>query len=163
MSLKERLEGKQRRWLMVPILVSDPSEDQAALSALLVALNAAAGRDDAGAVAQLQPQAEAHADKVRSHWVEVKLLSLPADEWRVATSVWQTVEVSDDGPEVVTNWAEALAPLLAESCADPELQDAEWWAGQLQQPGWSEGDRNALKLALLRLNVEAADPQIPKG
>jgi hypothetical protein len=64
---------------------------------------------------------------------------------------------------VVTNWAEALAPLLAESCVDPDLRDAQWWAQQLARPEWSEGDTNALQMALLRLNVDAADPQVPKG
>jgi len=160
MNLKERLQGKQRRRLSVPILVSDPSEDQAALTTLLVAVNAAAERPDE--VALLQPQVEEQAEKVRSHWVQVELQSLPKDVWREVNAAWQTVETTEDGPQVVTNWDEALAPLLAASCVDEDVQDEAWWAEQLTQPGWSEGDVNALKLALLRLNVEAIDPQVPK-
>lgn len=160
MNLKERLEGKQRRRLSVPILVSDPSEDQAALSTLLAAFNAATGRDDE--IRLLQPQVEEQAEKVRSHWVQVELQSLPKDVWREVNTAWQTVETTEDGPEVVTNWDEALAPILAASCVDEDLQDESWWSGQLAQPGWSEGDVNALKLAVLRLNVDAVDPQVPK-
>lgn len=163
MSLKERLAGKQRRQLAVPVLVSDPSDDQAELEAFVVAWKAALGRDDADAAAKLKAQAETQAEKVRAHWAEILLQALPTDVWREVNAAWQTIEEKDEGPEVVTNWDEALAPLLAESCVDAELQDADWWVEQLKRPEWSEGDVNALKLALLRLNVEAADPQVPLG
>jgi hypothetical protein len=162
MSLRERLEAKTRRRLSVPVLVSDPSEDQGELQTLLVALQAAQGRDDEEAAARLRAQAEAQADKVRAHWAEVELQAMPKAEWRAANALWQTVETTEDGPQVVTNWDEALAPLIAQSCVDPELQDPEWWAEQLAKPEWSEGDSHTFQLAILRLNVESADPQVPK-
>lgn len=162
MNLRERLEAKTRRRLQVPVLVSDPSQDQADLSTLLTALRAAQGRDDADAAAVLTVQVTEQAEKVQEHWAMVELQALPRDEWRAVNRVWQTVETTEDGPQVVTNWAEALAPLVAESCVDPDLRDEDWWAEQLAKPGWSEGDTNALQLALLRLNIESVDPQVPK-
>lgn len=162
MSLRDRLEAKTRRRLSVPVLVSDPSEDQAGLNTLFVALRAAQGRDDEAAAAVLLPQVEAQAEKVQAHWASVELQALPRDEWRAANALWQTVENTEDGPQVVTNWDEALATLIAQSCVDPDLQDTEWWTQQLAKPGWSEGDSHAFRLALLRLNVDTVDPQVPK-
>lgn len=163
MSLRQRLEEKQRRRLVVPIRVSDPSADQAAAETLQAALSVAMAAEDKGTIEGLQGQLQAVADRIRAHWADVELEAMPRDQWREATSAWQTVETTEDGPQVVTNWAEALAPLLAESCTDPELKDSEWWAAQLDRPEWSEGDTNALQIALLQLNVDAVDPQVPKG
>ena len=157
------MEAKQRRRLVVPIRVSDPSEDQAAAQTLQAALNVALAAEDGAAAKQLEPQLHDIVARIRAHWVDVELHSMPRDDWRAVNAAWQTVEATEDGPQVVTNWGEALAPLLAESCVDPELQDAGWWAEQLAQPGWSEGDTTALQVALLRLNVDAVDPEIPKG
>lgn len=162
MSLRSRIEEKTRRRLTVPIRVSDPSEDQAQAQTLYAAYQAAVGAQDADAAAKHEVELEEAAARIRSHWVDVEMQAMPRDEWRAATSAWQTVESTEDGPQVVTNWAEAMAPLLAESCVDPELRDADWWAEQLNRPEWSEGDTNALQMALLRLNVDAADPQVPK-
>lgn len=163
MSLKERLEAKQRRRINVPVLISDPAQDQADGMALATALQAALGRDDAPAADRLREQIKEQAEKIAANWAVVELQSMPRDQWRAATATWQTVETTEDGPQVVTDWAQALAPLLAESCVDPELRDETWWAGQLARPEWSEGDSNALQLALLQLNVDAVDPQVPKG
>lgn len=162
MSLRSRLEEKTRRRLTVPILVSDPAEDQGQAQTLYAALQVATGEADTETAKRLEAELKEVAERVRSHWAEVELQALPRDEWRAANSAWQTVETTEDGPQVVTNWAEALAPLLAESCVDPDLRDAQWWAQQLARPEWSEGDTNALQMALLRLNVDAADPQVPK-
>lgn len=163
MSLRSRLEEKARRRLTVPILVSDPSEDQAQAQALYAAFQAATGAQNAEAAKKHEAEFEEAAARIRSHWADVELQAMPRDEWRAANSAWQTVETTEDGPQVVTDWAQALAPLLAESCVDPDLRDVQWWAEQLARPEWSEGDTNALQMALLRLNVDAADPQVPKG
>lgn len=163
MSLRQRLEEKQRRRLVVPIRVSDPSADQAAAETLQAAFSVAAAAGDEATAENLRAQLAEVADRIRAHWADVELEAMPRDQWREVTSAWQTVENTGDGPQVVTDWAEALAPLLAESCTDPELKDAEWWAVQLNRPEWSEGDTNALQMALLRLNVDAVDPQVPKG
>ena len=162
MSLRQQLEEKQRRRLVVPIRVSDPKDDQAQAETLQAALSVAIAAEDTGTIDGLQQQMLEVADRIRSHWAWVELEAMPRDQWRAVTSAWQTVDTTEDGPQVVTNWAEALAPLLAESCTDPELKDADWWAGQLDRPEWSEGDTNALQIALLQLNVDAVNPQVPK-
>src|SRR5687768_6944521 len=110
MSLRQRLEEKQRRRLVVPIRVSDPAEDQAAAETLQAALSVAAAADDAGTVENLSKQLTETAERIRSHWAEVELEAMSRDQWREVTSAWQTVETTEDGPQVVTNWAEALAP-----------------------------------------------------
>lgn len=160
--LRARLEEKTRRRLRVPILVSDPSEDQAHAQMLSAALQVATAAQDLEAAQKHEAELQEAAARIRSHWVDVELQAMPRDEWRAATSAWQTVETTEDGPQVVTNWAEALAPLVAESCVDSDLRDASWWSQQLARPEWSEGDTNALQMALLRLNIDAADPQVPK-
>lgn len=163
MSLRSRLEEKTRRRLTVPILVSDPSEDQASLQTLYAAFQAATGAQDAEAAKKHEAELEEVAARVRSHWADVELQAMPRDEWRAACATWQTVETTEDGPQVVTDWTQALAPLLAESCVDPDVRDVDFWTQQLARPEWTEGDTNALRGALLRLNVDAADPQVPKG
>ena len=163
MSLRDRLEAKQRRRLVVPIQVSDPTADYRDLAGVAHARELAkergAGEEE---LAGLQTQMDELAEKVKGHWVAVELQSLSAAEWEIAASNWQTIEVNEDGPMAVMDWAEALAPLLAESCTDPGLKDAGWWAEQLAQEHWSEGDIEALRAAVLRLNVDAAGSQAPK-
>lgn len=162
MSIRERIQAKQRRRSVIPILVSDPSQDVVELQAVSVALGQAGARGDDAAVAQLQSQAEELGEKVQSHWAHVEILALPSAEWEAAVAAYQTITVNEDGPTAVMDWATCLAPILAASCVDPELQDAEWWQAQLSSDGWSEGDLDAVRGAVLRLNVEAAEARAPK-
>lgn len=157
-SLRELLEAKQRRRLAVPIQVSDPADDHETWMGYYVALQAAKNRDDDDSVALLEQQLHEANDQLRSHWVYVELEALSSSDWEQASRVWADNVDSADG----IDWPRALAPLLAESCTDPELRSVEWWEAQLARPTWSEGDRDALKLALLRLNVSAIEPHIPK-
>lgn len=164
MSLREQLERKQRRRAIVPVLVSDHSADVATLNGIMVALNLARSEDkvDADVVALLQSQVDEQTLQVESHWAQVELQSLPPAEWELAVGAWQTIEMQDDGPTAVMNWTEGLPALLAVSCTDPDLQDAEWWQEQLGSERWSEGDVDALKRAVLALNIDAAEPRAPK-
>lgn len=162
MSIRARVEAKIRRRLSVPVLVSDPSQDQANLEAVVIALRAAQGRDDDEAAAQLLPEVEVQAAKVQSHWASVELQNLHPDEWQAASILWQTLETTEHGPEMVTNWHEALPSLIAQSCVDPDLQDEGWWAEQLAKPEWSTGDFDGFRIAILRLNTYSVDPQVPK-
>lgn len=162
MSLRDRLEQKQRRRAVVPVQVSDPSADMATLSGIAVALNAARADSDADTLASLQSQLDEQSEKVQSHWAQVEMQSLPPAEWEAAVSAWQKIEMQDDGPTAVMNWAEGLPDLVALSCTDPELRDAEWWREQLSSERWSEGDLDALKRTVLALNIDAAEPRAPK-
>lgn len=153
MSVRAQLEAKQRRKLDVPVLISDPSADQEALLQVVAALGMARSRNES--VQELERQQEESAARLEAHWVRVPLQQLPPAEWEAITATCQT--------EAGTDWSKALPPLLAASCLDEELKDEAWWAGMLDGGTWSVGEINTLKLALLRLNVEAADPLVPKG
>ncbi len=156
MSLRDRLAAKQRRRAVVPIQVSDPGPDYAKFQGALVALRVAQQREDnqPGEVEGLKATAEAAEAAVNGHFAEVELEALPGPEWEAAMARWSGEKV---------DWAVALAPLLAESCVDEELRDEQWWAERIADPAWSEGDLDVLRIALLRLNVHAADPIVPKG
>lgn len=156
MSLRERLEAKQRRRLTVPILVSDPSSDQHVLNGATVALQVAQGREEPqpDEIEILRAAQEEAADAVQSHFAQVELQAMSDPDWEAAMAAWSGDEI---------DWAKALAPLLAQSCVAEELQDEQWWSERLADPAWSRGDLDALKAALLRLNVTAANPIVPKG
>lgn len=156
MSLRERLEAKQRRRLTVPILVSDSTQDQHVLNGAAVALQVAQSREEpqSDEIEILRKAQEEAAAAVQAHFVEVELQAMSGNDWEAAMAAWSGDEI---------DWPKALAPLLAQSCVDEELQDEQWWSERLADPAWSEGDRDTLKMALLRLNVTAASPTVPKG
>lgn len=162
MTLRDQLEAKKRRRAVVPVLVSDATEDGNRLAGVqhAHALAVEAGRDAEAAV--LLADAEELAEKVRAHWVEVELLALPPTEWEAAVAAWQTIQVQDDGPTAVINWTEGLPHLLALSCSDESMRDVTVWTELLAGGAWNEGEVDALRRAILHLNVDAADPQVPK-
>jgi hypothetical protein len=157
-SLRQQLEAKQRRRLVQPVQVSNPSADQQTWMGVTAALQLEQGKPDEErndkVVANLQKQLDDAWDRVRSHYVDVELQSMPRVDWNAAMTEWQ----GEDG----IDWATALASLLAASCMDPDLQDAEWWQTQLEHDTWSEGDTNGLRMALLALNVDGLDARLPK-
>lgn len=162
MTLREQLEAKKRRRAVVPVLVSDATEDGNQLAAFqhAHALAAEAGRD--AEAAALLTEIEEQAGKVRAHWVEVELVALPPAEWEAAVAAWQTIQVQDDGPTAVIDWVEGLPHLLALSCTDESMRDPEAWKNLLTGGSWNEGEVDSLKRAILHLNVDAADPHVPK-
>jgi len=162
-TLREQLEAKKRRKAVVPVLVSDATEDGNKLAAIqhAHALAVEARRDSEAAV--LLADVEEQAEKVRQHWVDVELLSLPPAEWEAAVASWQTIQVQDDGPTAVIDWTEGLPHLLALSCADESMRDPDAWKSLLSSGDWNEGEVDSLKRAILHLNVDAADPHVPKG
>lgn len=154
--LRERLAAKARRRLVVPILVSDPSVDQHTLNGAVVALQVAQAREETqpGEVENLTTAVQEAAEAVKGHYVDVHMQALTASDWEAAMAKWTGDTV---------DWAAALPPLLAASCVDEELQDEQWWSERLADDSWTEGDIDALRRALLLLNVSAADPTVPKG
>jgi hypothetical protein len=158
-SIREQLEAKQRRRLVQPIQITDPSADQQAWMGITSALQIAMGKSgedrNEALIGQLEKQLEdAHA-RWRSHYADVELQSMPREEWEAAQAKWQ----GDKG----IDWAKALAPLLELSCVDESLQDADWWESRLNDAAWSEGDTDSLRAAILILNVDGVDPRVPKG
>lgn len=156
MSLRDRIAAKERRRAEVPIQITDPTQDHEAWVAVASALELARQREDNGAeIERLQAQLDEANERLRANWESVTLLAMPPGDWEAAMHQWQ-------GEDEV-NWGEALAPLLAESCEDPELRDAQWWQEQLSRPEWSDGDIATLRMALLQLNVSVLEPRAPKG
>lgn len=158
MSLRDRLEAKQRKRLVVPVQVSDPSTEHEAYIGAASALQLARSNEESTPeyIAQLEKQVVDAGERYRSHFVEVELQSLNRGDWNAAMVKWQSEEGYID-------WDQALAPLLAESCTDEDLRDEEWWAARLVSPEWAEGDADAMKAAILTLNVSAMEARYPKG
>jgi len=172
-SLRDRLAAKERRRLVVPIQVSDPSEDNNTWMGVMAArekaeysLSKDSAEDDdevrrernAKVLEQLENQANAAQERVRSHYVDVELQALSRTDWEAATAKW-----TRDDEDGAMDWPAALAPLLAESCVDNDLQDEKWWRDTLAKEEWTEGDTDALRAALLQLNVYAVEARYPKG
>lgn len=162
MGLRELIEGKQRRTAKLPILVGNPSAAAAEVDsfagALALHLATVAEKKDAGKRAtkadgerekQLREDLRAAQQRQAAAVVEVELQSLPDDEWEAALA-----GLPEDDRERFELDA-ILPPLLAASCVDPELQDADWWAGQLKRPEWTDGDKGSISGILLELNVFA--------
>lgn len=154
-SIRERLAEKTRRRVVVPIQLSDDTEDRETARGIEVAVGLARQRDEGQVVEQLQAELADVDARVRARYLEVELQSLTPAEWDAAEQQWST-----DGE---WNWTEGLAPLLAESCTHPDLRDVEFWRETLARPEWTEGDRSALRTGLLHVNVYRADPFVPKG
>ena len=156
--LRAQLEAKQRRRLVQPIQITNPAADQQVWMGVTAALQLeqnkpAEDRSDA-VVANLSKQLDDAWERVRSHYVDVELQSMPRDDWNAAMTEWQ----GEDG----INWPAALAPLIAACCVDEDLRDPEWWRTQLELDSWSEGDTNSLRMAVLALNVDGLDARLPK-
>jgi len=156
MSLREQLEAKQRRRLVVPVQITDPAADERTLGGAVQALRLAESRDprQAGEVEACTAAVTEGSAAVLAHYAQVELQSLPASDWEAAMARW----TGEDG----VDWDHALAPLLAVSCVDESVRDEAFWAGLLVTPSWTDGDRDQLKRALLVLNVSAPDPLVPK-
>jgi hypothetical protein len=157
-TLRDKLAAKTRRRLVVPIQVTDPTEDQQAWMGVMAAIEVERRKgDDADAemLANLNEQADAAAERAKDHFAEIELQSLPQRDWEAACAEW----ADDDGQ---VDWAKALAPLLEASCVDEDLQDAEYWRDTMSREDWTEGDTDSLRAALLKLNVYAVDARVPK-
>ena len=161
-SLRERLAAKERRRLVVPIQISDSSEEERTWMGAVAAHQhqfEKGAEANADLLSQLEKQVDAANDRFRAHYADVTLQALSRADWEAATAKWQT----EDGEPGQMDWAAALAPLLAESCVDEDLQDEQWWRDTLTQPNWTEGDVDSLRAALLQLNVYALEARYPKG
>lgn len=155
MSLRDRLEAKQRRVSVVPVHISDPGPDYDTLQGVRVALAYAdtkTGEDRDEAVVESLRRQEAESEAaVAEHVVSVTLQALERADWR---AVLDRVETS--------GWDDILPDVIADSCVDEELRDAGWWRTQFGRPEWADGDVMAFRLALGELNTAAPQAHAPK-
>lgn len=162
MSVRDLIEAKQRRTVTWPLLVGNPSAAAAEVNTAQKALDLheatvaqvkKAGKRPTKADIQrsgiLRANLQAAVERMTGAVVSVELQSLPDDEWE---ALFGPIEPGEDGDLDISS---IHAALLAASCTDPELQDAEWWAKQLEQPNWSKGDKATLSRTLLQLNMGA--------
>jgi hypothetical protein len=161
-SLKALIEAKQRRTATWPLLVGNPSAAAAEVEtfrkalgvhqAVLSQLTKSGKRPtkaDKAREEQLRSDLQASLERAAATVVHVELQSLPDDEWE---SLFGDLEPDEHGD---LDLGPIQAALLAASCTDPELQDADWWASQLKRPEWTDGDKAAISRTLLELNVYA--------
>ena len=157
MAVREQLEGKDLRRVVVPIPVKDvgsarrrvEAAEQALASVDVTALPAGTGEAFA---AELDA---ARADLAASV-AEVVLVSRGAAAAEVIAA--RHVREEDGG----TNWRTALPAYLALLCEDEALRDQEWWAGQLARDEWTPGDIDGLVLGVMFLTADVVRPLVPK-
>lgn len=162
MTLRDLIEAKQRRTVTWPLLVGNPSAAAAEVETFRKAYDlhqaALAEKRRAGkrpTKADLQREGKVKADlkaalgRMAATVVNIELQSLPDDEWE---GLFGSIEPDENGE---FDLGPIQAALLAASCIDPDLQDADWWAEQLKRPEWTDGDKAAISRTLLELNVYA--------
>ena len=163
MSLRDRLAGMARRTVTVPVPVSDPGEalrerarKAMETATLMEALSVQDGsRINAETAAAYRETADAAAAELAEHFEDVEFGALPPGQWEALLEEYRT----DDG-----DIAGAALPVMLAACAlDPDLQDAEWWSEQFAGPGWTFGEREHLRTAVLVLNSYIPRPGTGKG
>lgn len=165
-SLRDLIERKSRRTAHLPILVGDAAGTARAVADAVSALQAhqreVAGREDptptdedAAAEQRLRDVVTAALAEQQQTVVLVELQALESHEW---DTVFGDIEPDEDGTIPLDDFRAAL---LAASCVDESLRDAEWWDAQLARPEWSKGDKINADNVLLGLNLRA--PQGPPG
>lgn len=162
MSLRDRLAAKagRPRRVTVSIPVSDPGEGlrkQAEDAANALALADAGLVQDLaeGVLDALRTRAESLAAQIAEHYIDIDLRAVSPAAWE---DILNDHRLDDDDLA-----GTALPAMLAACCVDDDLQDAAWWAEHLGQPGWTFGEREALRSALLRLNGYHPRPSLGKG
>lgn len=162
LSVKERLAAKAARRSTLDIATEDPNVAYEAWQRAEIALGAAGidpqtreprdvPEDEAKRLAKARDEAEAAYHEL---FISVQVKALPADEWEALLEAHQLDGDRDPEVEEVLDWETMLPLLMAASCEDEELQDADWWAETLAGPGWSTGQKLDLRTRLTKLNVE---------
>ncbi|WP_182112887.1 hypothetical protein [Actinotalea sp. JY-7876] len=143
-SIRDRLAAKARRRVVIPVLVSDPTEDRrraAVADAEFLAAQARPAR--AGDLPALQEAAAAARAAVAQHFEDVAFRALRPDDLEALIAEHSKGEEPD---------RDALRAALAAECAEDEaLRDEAWWREQLdpKTTSWSSGERDQLYFELL--------------
>lgn len=155
LSLLEQLAAKTRRRVVVPVETSPATEDQLLrANTVRTELVAAAIKAEETTVARLTADLEAIEGENQAM---VAFTAMAAEDFEKVAALYPSPEGRDAGMD----WVVAL-PVVAALCADdPQLQESDTW-DRLLVP-WSHGERLTLWGALLRLNVNAPEPHVPKG
>lgn len=163
MSLRDRIEAKAARTVLLPLQVGDSAGAAAEVTTIrealgihnqLLAQRVAEGgeetEEDRTRAESLREQLNAARQREAETVVMVELQALAPDVW---DQILERLPEGEDGVDLT----EVRAALLAESCVDPDLRDEEWWAEQLARPVYSKGDLLSINTMLLRLNLNVPD------
>ncbi|MHB1063529.1 MAG: hypothetical protein ACYC1Z_03385 [Georgenia sp.] len=162
MGLREKLAAKQRRRASYPVQVSDPAEANARVAAARLALSAAlisgADVDEADREAR-RAEVTAAQQAAEACFVDVAFTALAPEDFEALMAAHTLPDGSVDRARFL--------PALAAACAvEEDLQDEEWWAGQLDRAtgAWSPGEWDALyQLLFVELNYSVPSAAVSKG
>lgn len=159
MSLRDQLDRKARRRVVVPVQVSDPAQDdrRAADARRQLALARVTPGMDPDALAELERLVEETTTALAAHFVDVAFVALRGDDFEALIAA----HTGDDGDLD----RDRMRPALAAACAEDEsLRDPDWWAEQFASDEWSAGERDNLYNRLFtELNYSVPSGGIPKG
>jgi len=103
--------------------------------------------------------AKRHRDELKARYndqfAEVWIRAMPRADYEALCQEHST----DDGAD----WDALLPAILAESCEDESLRDADWWAGEFASDRWPQGDWLAVQSTVLQLNMSTPQPLVGKG
>lgn len=162
MSLAERLAAKTRRSTTFDVALTDPGEAQRVFRLAERALSAAILRDDGTPErAEQRSRAQTAYDDasraVLEHYERLTLVALPAADFEALLAAHPRL----DGDEPDASWHEAtFLPALLAECAQGGLSADEWVR---LMADWSQGERLALREALLTVNLARPETGLPKG
>lgn len=157
-SLRERLAAKavRRSSIQVP-LGDDPSAALEELQSAEVELGMIPDDPDNE---KRRVAAKLKRDKVRESYneqfAEVWIKAMPRADYH---ALCEEFDSEDDG----VDWDRLLPAILAESCEDESLRDAEFWAGEFTSDRWPEGDFLHVQQVVLNLNMQTPRPLLGKG
>lgn len=155
MSLRDRLAAKARRRLVIPVQVSDPTEDlQRAAEAEVLAL-AAEAQGDTEQAARIRQAAQ---EAVSRHVEHVAFQAMDPVDFEALSAA----HVDDDGE--IADRDRFTAALAAECAVDEDLRDEDWWFDQVTSGRWSSGERaNLYSRLYFELNSSVPRSAYPKG
>lgn len=150
MTLRDRLEGKQRRRVSWTVEVSDPTASQARVAAARAQLAQAQALDTAQDA--LADEVAAAERALAAHYETVEFEALAPDVFEA-----MLVEYSDAAGDV--DRARLRPALAAASSVDEGLRDEQWWAAQFASGVWSKGEIDDL----YHLLVTVLNYSVPRG
>lgn|GEM_PF-1372660 len=153
MSLRDRLESKQRRRVTWTVEVSDPSTTQARVAAARAQLAQAEALETSEESRAALAAELADAERaVATHYEQVQFEALDPDLFEA-----MLVEHSDAAGDVDRA---RMRPALAAACAvDEGLRDEQWWADRFASGVWSKGEIDDL----YHLLVTVLNYSVPRG
>lgn len=170
-SLRERIEAKKRRTASFPLQLGDAAaaaaEVQVRRGALDLHQRQVAERTDRDGGQPTEAEAKRTivlrgalreaTERREETVVDVELQSLEDSVWDEVLSHAGEDENGD------IDLDDVRAELLAASCTDESLRDADWWTEQLAKPSFSKGDKLAINNLLMSLNLNTPAGRQGKG